>query len=228
MRCTTRNELCVGYRDESDLIFQHETTKVLARNSVLTQEALPQSAASPEQASVTTASRSRSRSLSRLDAVNTPATSPETSDSPFFWNRDFVDANTDSAGTDDAVSLFFDKYVVPCNELSSPGFLEHLPCLFKESNVQGRSALRWAVQACAYADIYSRDTVQVAAKLALELYSRALSELGKSLSIKGKIPDDHDLMTVVILDLFEVRIHELEKDRLLGKTNSLSVDTFYA
>ncbi len=40
----------------------------------------------------------------------------------------------------------------PCNQTSSPGFLEHLPCMFKEVNIEGRYALRWAVQAAGYAD----------------------------------------------------------------------------
>jgi hypothetical protein len=101
-----------------------------------------------------------------------------------------------------------DNYVIyPCNESSSSGFLEHLPGLFKEVNVNGRYALRWAVQATALAD-YSVGRVdsQEIAGQALEYYSQSLSALGKSLAKKGKQPDDHDLMTVVILDIFEVRV----------------------
>lgn len=166
------------------------------------------SASSPGQASTTSISRSRSRSLSRLDLSSTPATSPESDESSFSWNKEAAVMKFDQEDDNDAVSQFFDKYVVPCSEQSSPGFLEHLPCLFKESNVQGRLALRFAVQACAYADVYSKQHSQAVAKMALELYSRALSELGKSLGMKGKVPDDHDLMTVVILDIFEVKLHE--------------------
>jgi hypothetical protein len=101
-----------------------------------------------------------------------------------------------------------DNYVIyPCNESSSSGFLEHLPGLFKEVNVNGRYALRWAVQATALAD-YSvgREDAQYISGKALECYGRSLSALGKSLAKKDKEPDDHDLMTIVILDIFEVRV----------------------
>ncbi|KAI1804239.1 hypothetical protein F4811DRAFT_521293 [Daldinia bambusicola] len=44
---------------------------------------------------------------------------------------------------DDAVNQFMDKYVLyPCCETSSPGFLKHFPCLFKEVSVEGCFALR--------------------------------------------------------------------------------------
>lgn len=109
-----------------------------------------------------------------------------------------------------------DAYVIqPCAESSSPGFLEHLPCLFGEVNVAGRYALRWAVQAAAFANLARggaaaatggggervRDEV---ARRALECYGEALIALGKSLAAeRGKPPDDYDLMAVVVLDIFE-------------------------
>lgn len=106
-----------------------------------------------------------------------------------------------------AVAGFFDKYVLyPCNESSAAGFLEHLPSLFKDVNVEGRHALRWAVQAAAYAD-FSRTAGSEADELtskALECYGCALEKLGESLAEKGKIPDDYDLNCVVVLDIFEV------------------------
>lgn len=106
---------------------------------------------------------------------------------------------------DQAVDRFMDKYVVyPCNETSSPGFLEHLPCLFKEVNIEGRYALRWAVQAAAYADLARDSDDDQLARRALHCYSMALSALGKSLAEPGKTPDDYDLMAVVVLDVFEV------------------------
>jgi hypothetical protein len=105
----------------------------------------------------------------------------------------------------EAVSRFFDKYVMYPGKDSRKGFLEFLPYLFEEVNVDGRCALRWAVQAAALADV-SREGQQGMAlsKTALELYGKALSALSSSLSEKGKIPDDYDLMAVVMLDLFEV------------------------
>lgn len=109
--------------------------------------------------------------------------------------------------TDAAVSQFFDRYVLyPCNDTSTPGFLEHLPCLFQEVNIEGRQALRWAVQATALADVSRlEESNEKAAGAAFDCYGEALSALRESLSEKGKIPDDYDLMTVVVLDIFEVR-----------------------
>lgn len=77
--------------------------------------------------------------------------------------------------------------------------------MFKEVNVEGRFALRWAVQAAAYADaVSSNQESNALASKALQCYGMALGALGESLSISGKEPDDYDLMTVVVLDLFEV------------------------
>jgi len=106
---------------------------------------------------------------------------------------------------DQAVSDFFDKYVMYPGENSKTGFLEHLPCLFGEVNVEGRCALRWAVQAAALADA-SREHHHTSglATQALDCYGKALTALSQSLSEKGKVPDDYDLMTIVVLDIFEV------------------------
>lgn len=77
--------------------------------------------------------------------------------------------------------------------------------MFKEVNVEGRYALRWAVQAAAYADAVSQSQESKAlASKALDCYGMALRALGESLSASGKEPDDYDLMTVVVLDIFEV------------------------
>jgi hypothetical protein len=105
---------------------------------------------------------------------------------------------------DQAVSNFFEKYVMYPGKSSKSGFLEHLPCLFEEVNVEGRFALRWAVQAAALADA-SREYQPEAglAAQALDCYGKALAALSQSLSESGKIPDDYDLMTVVVLDFFE-------------------------
>ncbi|EHK44755.1 hypothetical protein TRIATDRAFT_318350 [Trichoderma atroviride IMI 206040] len=104
-----------------------------------------------------------------------------------------------------AVDQFIDRYVLyPCNQTSSPGFLEHLPSMFKEVNVEGRYALRWAVQAAAYADaVSSNQKSKALASKALQCYGMALKALGESLSTPGKEPDDYDLMAVVVLDIFE-------------------------
>uniref|UniRef100_A0A0B7KNH6 Uncharacterized protein n=1 Tax=Bionectria ochroleuca TaxID=29856 RepID=A0A0B7KNH6_BIOOC len=112
---------------------------------------------------------------------------------------------------DEAVSSFLDNYVIyPCNESSSPGFLEHLPGLFKEVNVRGRFALRWAVEAASLADHSRRKNDASSARKALQQYSQSLNALGKSLSKNGKEPDDYDLMTVVVLDIFEASLFLFE------------------
>jgi hypothetical protein len=106
---------------------------------------------------------------------------------------------------DQAVDSFMEKYVIyPCNQTSTPGFLEHLPCMFREVNVDGRYALRWAVRAAAYADISRDQDSDGLARKALQCYGMALSALGDSLATPGKVPDDYDLMTGVVLDIFEV------------------------
>lgn len=199
MRCITRNEVCVGYRDESDLIFQHETDKTILKNAIVDDES---STISTFSSSVSAASaRSRSRSLTRLEVSSASSASPLSLDPSPTWDVDTFD----SEPIEEPVSQFFDNYVLfPCSDVSSTGFLEHLPSLFKESNVQGRYALRWAVQAAAYADISSKENSKAAAKKAVQLYSKALAALSESLGRRGKPPDDHDLMTVVILDIFEV------------------------
>lgn len=105
---------------------------------------------------------------------------------------------------------------------ASQGFLEFLPCTFEEVNVRGRLALRWAVQAAASADAASHasrhgisDETNAASskgarlnlqQRALECYGKALSALSDSLGKVGKVPDDYDLMTVVVLDVFEVSL----------------------
>jgi hypothetical protein len=76
--------------------------------------------------------------------------------------------------------------------------------MFQEVNVNGRYALRWAVRAAAYADCSKDQDSNVLARKALQCYGVALSALGDSLATPGKVPDDYDLMTVVVLDIFEV------------------------
>lgn len=78
--------------------------------------------------------------------------------------------------------------------------------MFKDVNVEGRYALRWAVQAAAYADVSQSQESNALASKALQCYGMALGALGESLSTPGKEPDDYDLMTVVVLDIFEVDI----------------------
>jgi hypothetical protein len=79
--------------------------------------------------------------------------------------------------------------------------------MFQEVNVNGRYALRWAVRAAAYADLSKDQDGDALAKKALQCYGLALTALGDSLAMPGKVPDDYDLMTVVVLDIFEASLH---------------------
>lgn len=106
---------------------------------------------------------------------------------------------------DIAVEQFFEKYVMyPCNQGSSPGFLEHLPSLFRAPRAEGRFALRWAVRAAAYAGLSNdQDNVSLGNK-ALQCYGKSLTALADALKNGAKSPDDYVLMTIVVLDMFEV------------------------
>jgi len=123
----------------------------------------------------------------------------------YSWLKKTGPKKPDVSIEDESIDKFMDKYVMyPCNESSTPGFLEHLPCMFKEVNVEGRLALRYAVQAAAFADFCTSVNDAELAQKALKCYGMSLSALGQSLAGPGKVPDDYDLMTVVMLDIFEV------------------------
>ena len=125
---------------------------------------------------------------------------------PYPWAKEIPDAAKPSA-EDIAVEQFFEKYVMyPCNQGSTPGFLEHLPALFREIQPEGRLALRWAVRAAAYASLSKDQDNATLGNKALECYGRSLSALADALKDATKDPDDYSLMTVVILDIFEVYI----------------------
>ncbi|KAF5537228.1 negative acting factor [Fusarium phyllophilum] len=199
-RCIVRNELCVGYRDEGDLMFQHETAKVVLKSQTCTLSNSSRSSSSKSPRD----NRTRSRSVERVSESSFSSTASVNLSAAFPWLKD--QSKTEPVSKDEQIAnMFMDKYVLlPCNESSSPGFLEHLPCLFKEVNIEGRYALRFAVQACAFADLSREQSSGELFKRSLECYGYALSALGQSLAEKNKTPDDYDLMTVVMLDIFEV------------------------
>ncbi|KAI1339481.1 hypothetical protein F5Y15DRAFT_74117 [Xylariaceae sp. FL0016] len=199
-RCINRNEVCEGYRDETSKVIENAASTAMM---------------SPESAS-SRASRRRSRSVEGSSPRPTPAmdrtgalgsseiqTAQPHASKRLPWIKQRPKEVQTTLG-DDAVDSFMENYVMyPCSETSSPGFLEHLPCLFKEVNVEGRHALRWAVQAAGYADICGAQSDREIEKRAFECYGLSLNALGESLSAPGKVPDDYDLMTVVVLDIFE-------------------------
>lgn len=210
-RCIQRDEVCEGYRDDATLFFRSENEKV-ARKVISRQISVLDLAPS---------SRNSSRALradrafgdaavsytaSIVDPSEIPPTVASSLNLPgaYPWLKKVPDTALPSA-EEIAVDQFFEKYVMyPCNQGSSPGFLEHLPSLFREVQAEGRLALRWAVRAAAYASL-SRDqkTASLGSK-ALDCYGRSLSALADALKNGSKPPDDYVLMAVVILDIFEV------------------------
>ena len=216
-RCIHRNEICEGYRDESSLIFRHETDKVIEqlRATALGASQVDQHDTSHQ------AVRKRSKSVDLRPFCRISPSILESKEDPGAISRDEAlgikldDRQPWLQGLpnqfrqpieEQAVDQFMERYVIyPCNQKSSPGFLEHLPSMFKEVNVEGRYALRWAVQAAAYADASRNQESNVLGIKALGCYGMALRAFGESLSAPGKVPDDYDLMTVVVLDIFEVR-----------------------
>ena len=176
-RCVKRNEVCQGYRDEATMIFRHETEKVTSRMQALSSSTL--------RSSTTTSidGNSDSRSL------------------PSKAKNDITSRSEESRATDEILW----RYLNTANDhFSSVAFLQHLPCMFEEANIPGRYALRFAVQAASLADVGQAHHNEHMKTRALECYGLCLSALAKSLRMPGKIPDDYDLMSIVILDLFEV------------------------
>lgn len=106
-----------------------------------------------------------------------------------------------------AVDKFFEKFVLfPCNSSSSSGFLEQLPMLFEEVQTEGRVGLRWAVRAASFASLNNEQGNEELERKASVCYGKALEALGDSLRNKEEAVSDYTLMTVVMLDLFEVSI----------------------
>jgi hypothetical protein len=215
-RCINRNEVCEGYRDEASIIFRHETDKVIEHmraSQVLTppsSKTSSQPSARKRSKSVDAASR-RSWSVPGQNADPSALAPGEATGIKLRNLRPWLKGQPSEMMPpveEQAVDNFMEKYVIyPCNQTSSPGFLEHLPCMFQEVNVNGRYALRWAVRAAAYADLSKDQDSDILARKALQCYGMALSALGDSLATPGKVPDDYDLMTVVVLDIFEASLH---------------------
>jgi hypothetical protein len=204
-RCVNRNEVCDGYRDEASIIFRHETDKVIEH--VRASKALsPPSSKASSQPSVR---KRRSRSVDADPSALAPGETTGIQLGTLHpWLKEGLPSEMMPPLEEQAVDKFMEQYVIyPCNQTSSPGFLEHLPCMFQEVNVNGRHALRCAVRAAAYADFSRDQDGSILARKALQCYGMALSALGDSLATSGKVPDDYDLMTVVILDMFEVGPH---------------------
>jgi hypothetical protein len=193
-------------------MFQHETENVVSKSQSL---ASCNPSVSNSSNSSSQGRHTRSRSAERTSEGSFASSSSINLPPAFPWLK--AQSTTRLLSEDDQVAnLFIDKYVLlPCNESSSAGFLEHLPSLFKEVNIQGHYALRFAVQACAFADLSREQSSEALARKSLEFYGHALTALGQSLAEKHKTPDDYDLMTTVMLDMFEVYSWSKTRQRML-------------
>ncbi|OCL03253.1 hypothetical protein AOQ84DRAFT_419804 [Glonium stellatum] len=204
-QCVQRSEPCTGYRDEASLIFRYENDKV-ARVSVRRRTSARSSSKRNGSSQVSLTPQTPQEIISVEDPYSLSAAdiSGLNLSTPFPWAKT-VPATSVPAIEDQAVSRFFEKYVMyPCNHGSSPGFLEHLPSLFDEARVEGRKALRWAVRAAAYGSLSNDQNSMTLSRKALQCYGLALSALAEALSDSSAPPDDSSLMTIVVLDLFEV------------------------
>jgi hypothetical protein len=170
---------------------------------------LPSSSPSNQEFPVAELSRTRRSGADDSSRLSSAELSGLNLSAPYPWAKT-VPAALVPSEEDQAVSQFFEKYVMyPCNHASSPGFLEHLPCLFEEVKTEGRVALRWAVYAAAYASLSNDQDSEALGDKSLQCYGQALSALAEALADPTRSPDDYTLMTVVILDLFEVRWQEM-------------------
>jgi hypothetical protein len=207
-RCLQRNEVCAGYRDATSLIFRDENEKA-ARPSEHRRPRTQDLSSSGTSSQVSSSSGTLSLDpdiYENSDASDLSAVMLLDSNlsSPYPWIKTTPTTAVPSV-EDQAVSQFFEKFVMyPCNDCSSPGFLENLPALFHEAKMEGRLALRWAVRAAAYASLSNDQDSCILSRKALECYGLALSALGDALKDSTSKPDGYTLMTVVVLDLFEV------------------------
>lgn len=186
-RCVNRGEACAGYRDEGSLIFRDENDKVgrVLNDRLGFEPSLPDTALTKE---LCWATRPGDNADVTPRSKSNPSRPPASSEQK-------------------KVSQFFDRFVLyPCNDGSSPGFLEHLPGLFKDIDIENRYTLRYAVLAAAHASSIDDAPNHNSKQQAFHYYGLALSSLAKSLDKSMSEPDDYILMTVVVLDIFEVSL----------------------
>src|SRR3569833_3256027 len=158
-RCIKRDEVCDGYRDESTLIFRHETHKVIQQSRAAQATSSPPSGPGPSHSSST---RKRSSSVGAISApglmADPSALAPGEASGVRLskrlpWLRG-LPAEAQPPVEDQAVEQIQEKYVLnPCNQTSSPNNLEQRPAGGGGGGGDGRRARRRAGRAAADADI---------------------------------------------------------------------------
>jgi hypothetical protein len=184
------------------MVFRYENEKL--ERKLVPRRLSDYSLSSSQMSGTSPESSSSSNDLSVICGMSKKLVEPQGRINTLPLNSDMRYASVATTTEDKVVSEFFDEFVMyPCNSESVPGFLEHLPSMFHEVSVGNRIALRWAVQAAAYANL-PRDRNPGSSDKAMQCYGLALSALSESLSEPDAVADDYILMTIVVLDLFEV------------------------
>lgn len=195
-RCIGRGDTCTGYRTEDSLIFRNENDKIergLHTSSAI--DSVKSGSAPKKPLRWTTPGSGTIQKQSHRFKVETLPHEPALSQIH------------DDPSEDQIASGFFDRFVLqPCNDGSSSGFLEHLPGLFKDIDIKNRYVLRYAVLATAHASSCGVAENGTSKEKAFYYYGLALQALSYSLESSKSEIDDYILMTIVVLDLFEVSL----------------------
>jgi hypothetical protein len=216
-----RNEDCSGYRELTapKFIFKDENERTaiasLRRSQHSTKSNLSTWTLSQARSSATT---SPSASLPEEVVIQSSIQLSHINLNPTPWLAPSLTANDSSTKFEEknVIDSFFNKYVLPpCTSTSTPGFLEYLPMLFEEVPIAGRTSLRHAVRAVSYASLATSMSkvspeVKDVRRCADMYYGKALKCLSETLASEKdeEKVSDYALMTVVLLDLFEVSFPE--------------------
>jgi hypothetical protein len=206
-RCIQRGDDCYGYRDpQNTYLFKSENERTA---TLVSRKAQTRRRASSLSSSSRTKSTSAPSSIDDSELETAAQNLNLGTAYPWLKNEKSREQKQEPSVEKRAVDKFFEKFVLfPCNSASSSGFLEQLPMLFEEVQTEGRIALRWAVRAVSFASLSNeveKGNEELGRKASV-CYGKALEALGETLRNKEESVSDYTLMTVVVLDLFEVCI----------------------
>jgi hypothetical protein len=210
-----RGENCTGYRDlaERNFVFKDENEKT----ALVSQRKSQRDTTSSSSTDIFSTGEVPTTRLPGLDEDEIDLSSLQLLDiglnpTPWLKPDTMFDPSTPATKEKLITDTFFERYVIPpCTSNSTPGFLEYLPMLFEEVPIPGRTSLRHAVRAASYASLAAslldrpEDQSQIR-RYADTYYGHALRSLGEMLGSEKdeEKVSDYALMTIVVLDLFEV------------------------